>query len=142
MGFLRSFFNLAPEPDFYFAAKGYVLVAVMRREGRDPDFLRKLAWGHGRELLSDGCTPDQANSTFWGGYLAMEDDGVLYDLAIQKGRAEAKEMGLFLEGNLEGAKDVFRSIQQRSADFVVRCAWEEDHSSYRRFLRAIKPLSA
>lgn len=66
MSFLRSLLRKSPEPDLYFAAKGYIQVAVVRRHNPQMD-LHQLERSHALTLLREGCTEAQALSARWGG---------------------------------------------------------------------------
>ena len=138
MSLLKTLFSPTPEPDFYFAAKGFVQVAVMKKEGRDEAFLRKLERLSAIELINEGCSEKQALSARWGGCLAIEDDLTLFEIAIRKGKEEARELGHLPKDDIEAEKDVLRTIYQLAGDFATRCAWEADKTMYRRFLNFLK----
>lgn len=137
MKFLKSLFNRNPKPDFYFAAKGYVQIAVLKREGKDETYLRRVEYAHGMELFNEGCSEEQALSARWGGCLAIEDDLVLFETAIEKGKAEATTVGHLPSEDIEISKNIYRTIYQNAGDFAARCAWEGDRTMYRRFLNHI-----
>lgn len=137
MGFLKTLFNPTPEPDFYFAAKGYVQIAVLKRDGKDEAYLRRIERAHGMGLLNDGCSEEQALSARWGGCLAIEDDLILFETAIRQGKAEATAAGHLPNDDVEVSKEIYRTIYQKAGDFAARCAWEGDRTMYRRFLRHV-----
>jgi hypothetical protein len=136
MGFFNGILGSDPVPDFYFAAKGYVQVAITKDQAPHID-LHKLELGYANDLLEEGCTVEQALSARWGGVQAIHDDLTLFALAIRKGKEEAAEAGLLPESNNDAARAIHRKIFQCAGDFAVRCAWEADRKDYGRFLRHI-----
>lgn len=138
MGILNAVFNRKLQPDFYFAARGFMFIAVLKREGKDEPFLRRQERLNAVEYLNDGCSEHQAFSARWGGCLAIEDDLVLFETAIRYGRAEATELGDLPTDDAAAAKEIYRAIYHRSANFSVRAAWEADQTTYRRFLNFVR----
>lgn len=138
LSFLKKLFDPTPEPDFDFAAKGFVQVAVMKKQGRDEAFLRKLERTSAIKWFNEGCSEKQALSARWGGCLAIEDDLVLFGAAIRKGKEEATELGHLPDADIEAGKAIYRTIYQLAGDFATRCAWEADKTMYRRFLNHVK----
>ncbi|PTW47631.1 hypothetical protein C8J25_103352 [Sphingomonas faeni] len=138
MGILNAVFNRKPQPDFYFAAKGFMFIAVLKREGKDETYLRRQERLNAIEYLKDGYSEHQALSARWGGCLAIEDDLVLFETAIKYGKVEATEIGDLPSDDAAAAKEIYRAIYHRSADFAVRAAWEADRTMYRRFLNFIQ----
>lgn len=137
MRFWKSKPEMIPEPDFYFAAKGYVQVAVTKREGKDEAFLRNLERGYALTFLETGASEQQALSVRWGGCLAIEDDQILFQSAIDKGKSDALAIGKLPNNDQAQGKEIYRAIYQRAGDFAVRCAWEADRTLYGRFLKQI-----
>lgn len=137
MEFFKSLLDRTRAPDFDFAAKGFVQVAITRKHAQHID-LHKLERGHAAELRDEGCTLEQALSARWGGVEAIHDDMVLFDLAFRRGKEEATEAGILPQSNEEAGKAVYRAIYQMAADFALRSTWESDKSRYGRFVRRIR----
>ena len=137
MGFIKSLLSRMRVPDFEFAAKGFVQVAITRRYSQHID-LHKLERGYAAELMDEGCTLEQALSARWGGVEAIHDDLVLFDLGIQKGKEEATEACILPQTDGAAGKAVYLHIYRMAADFALRCTWEADHDRYGRFVRHVR----
>ena len=137
MEFFKSLLDRTRAPDFDFAAKGFMQVAITRKHAQHID-LHKLERGYAAELWDEGCTMEQALSARWGGAEAIHDDLELFDLAIRKGKAEATEAGILPSSTEEAGTAVCREIYKRAADFALRSTWETDQGRYGRFVRRIR----
>lgn len=122
----------APEPDLAFAAKGYQQVAVTRRYARHVD-LHKLERAYAVELLSEGCTMEQALSARWGGAYAIVDPLYDFDLAIAAYKKTFEEQGISYNGTEEDAVRVY----EVAATLVIATAHVADPHEYGRFLKYI-----
>jgi hypothetical protein len=142
MAFLHFFRRSSPQreqgatprrdPDLRFAAKGYVQIAITRRHASHID-LHKLERGYAAELLSEGCTLEQALSARWGGAYAIVDTLEDYDRAIAAYKETMAERGL---PYARTKKDAAR-MYEIAATLVIASAHEADPEEYGRFLRHI-----
>jgi hypothetical protein len=133
-GVQRPVFRKAadPDPDLQFAAKGYAQVAITRRHAPQID-LHSLERGFAEELLSEGCTMDQALSARWGGAYAISDPLSDFDQAIVAYKETATERGLPFNRCKEDAARMY----DVAAALVIATAHVADPREYGRFLRHI-----
>jgi hypothetical protein len=119
-------------PDLRFAAKGYVQVAIARRHA--PHIvLDQLERRYAEELLSEGCTMDQALSARWGGAYAIADPLADFDRALTAYNETAIEQGLAYNRSKEDAARMY----DVAATLVIATAHAADADDYGRFLRYI-----
>lgn len=89
-GFFRK---KAAKPDLHFAAKGYMQIAVTRQHRPELD-LHIVEQGYAAELLSEGCSTEQAWSARWGGVCAINDALSDFEDAVAAMREARRETGM------------------------------------------------
>lgn len=130
MGFLRKIIRRPPEPDFDFAARGFVQVAITRRHAPQFD-LNNLERGYAAELLEQGCSLEQALSARWGGTYAISTRLSEFDQAIEAHKDTMAE----LLGRRDFETDEEANVgYQSAAVFLLGLAHVTDPKGYGRFL--------
>lgn len=118
------------QPDLAYAAKGFVGVALMRKNGINID-LHAVELGNAKHLLENGCSVDQALSARWGGVTAMEADLGHFQVGIDAYEETKAELGGAPQGDNPEAKF------HVSARLYLAALLKEQPYEFERFLRYI-----
>ena len=129
MNILRAFRRRTPKPDLHYAAKGFVQVAISRRYAAHVN-LHNLEQGYAAELMSEGCTKEQALSARWGGAYAITADLGLFDHGIAAFKETKSELG---RGPLK-SKGEAAEMYLAAALCVMATVHTQDPQEYCRFL--------
>ena len=120
------------QPDFQFAAEGYMGVAVLKRNKIEMD-LHQFEQNTARALLADGCSTNQALSARWGSVCAIADNLSDFEMGIRAYAETEQEMGRDPDESVEGKKRKYKA----AALMVMVQLHAVEPKEYERFLRYI-----
>lgn len=133
MGLLNFLTRRKPELDLPYAAKGFVQVMIARRYSPNID-LHQLELGYAGELLSQGCTRQQALSARWGGVYAISSSVDDFDCALHAYKETMAEM--LGKSGFETKEEAERAYLA-AATLVLGKVIAVDPAEYGRFLKYI-----